>query len=525
MAIGTAADLLQVTRPAERGIPVKQFLNPSAAVLLAGAAGAATMIVELVAGRILVPYLGTSLYTWTSIIGVVLAGVSVGYACGGWLADRARSRQTLGFVFVAGGLACLAVPVMTKIITDTDAFGALPLVPRIVLVTAVIFLAPSSLLGAVLPLVVRLTLTDLALAGSTVGLIYAASALGSIAGTFLTGLVLIERFGTRPTLVALSALLVALGMAVGAWWRTRRGALTTFVALGTYVLVVVALQGKVDAPCIRETSYSCLRVVETTAEGRPVRALLLDRLVHSYNDPDDPRFLTYGYTQMIAEAVAFTARGRDDRAFLFLGGGGYTLPRYILATYARAQADVAEIDPGVTAVAREQLGLRDDPRLGVYHQDARLFLSERRIQAQYDVVVGDVFNDLGIPFHLTTVEFARSVRRALKSDGVYIVNVVDDFQRGAFLRAMVATLRAVWPHVYVLSRGGLYLGSDPTTYVLLASNQPVDRTAFAWQTSVAYMLDEPTVTEYLSRGRQLVLTDDYVPAENLVAPLFFRRAN
>jgi predicted membrane-bound spermidine synthase len=148
-------------------------------------ASGCTLILELVAGRVLAPFVGVSIHTWTSIIGVVLAGISLGNYLGGVLADRAGPARMLAVLLAAGGLASVAV------LPLASGLGALaprsyPLVFRIVLLTTLLFFLPSVLLGMVPPVAIKHALDDLAQAGKVVGRVYAASTVGSLVGTFLT---------------------------------------------------------------------------------------------------------------------------------------------------------------------------------------------------------------------------------------------------------------------------------------------------------------------------------------------------
>jgi len=126
---------------------------------------ACVLVIELIAGRIMAPYVGVSLYTWTSIIGIVLAGMSVGNYLGGVVADRHASRHTLGVIFVAGSVSCLFILVITDLVIGQT--FRLSLLPRIVVYTTAIFLLPSLVLGMVSPLVVKLALADLQRTGNT----------------------------------------------------------------------------------------------------------------------------------------------------------------------------------------------------------------------------------------------------------------------------------------------------------------------------------------------------------------------
>src|SRR5215475_2315693 len=175
--------------------------------LLAFISSFCTLVIELIAGRIMAPYIGVSLYTWTSIIGIVLAGMSAGNFFGGYVADRYASRRTLGLIFIAGCIATLAILVVTSAI-EGRTFG-LSFLPRIVLSIALIFFVPSFVLGMVSPMVVKLALGSLERSGHTVGTIYAASTVGSIVGTFVTGFWLISWLGTRTIVWIVAALLLA----------------------------------------------------------------------------------------------------------------------------------------------------------------------------------------------------------------------------------------------------------------------------------------------------------------------------
>ena len=190
-----------------------------AAYAIVFVASAGTLILEIAAGRLLASYFGVSLYTWTSIIGVVLAGISVGNYLGGTVADLAGTRRTLGLVLATAGMSSLAILPFTTI----DLLGliprALPLVARMVLATGILFFAPSALLGMVSPLVVKLTLANLGHAGHVVGRIYAWSTLGSIAGTLLTGFVLIPWVGTRAVIFGVGVVMLALAAVTGEFFR------------------------------------------------------------------------------------------------------------------------------------------------------------------------------------------------------------------------------------------------------------------------------------------------------------------
>jgi spermidine synthase len=508
--------------------------RPWVAYVVVFLASASTLVLEIAAGRLLAPHIGVSLYTWTSIIGVVLTGISLGNYLGGIVADRAGSRRMLGLLLAAGGLASLAVLPFTT--TDLIGLvpGGLPVVVRIVLLTGLLFFVPSAVLGMVSPVVVKLTLADLGRAGHVVGRIYAWSTLGSIAGTFLTGLVLIPWLGTRSVILGVGVILVALAAATGEFFRRaglRRVADAAVVLLLVIVVAQIHLRGGLGALCYRETSYYCIQVTtERVADGHVFRLLSLDRLVHSYNSIEDPTRLHYGYLQAYAELTAYAAQRSPRLRTLLVGGGGYTLPRYMEVAYPDALLEVAEIDPGVTATAVELLGLSRRTRVVTYNTDAREVVEAKQGSAPYDLIFGDAFNDYQIPYHLTTREFAQKVRNLLKPDGLYLVLVIDRMRGGRFMASLVWTLREVFPHVYVLSDVARTMAPRAQTYVVAASATPLDLDRLRsvqgqgpGGETVVRVMPADAMEDWLRGANPVVLTDDYAPADNLMAPIFLER--
>ena len=499
-------------------------LEPYVIVFTASACG---LIIEIVAGRILAPSIGVSVYTWTSIIGVVLAGISLGNYLGGRIADLQGSQTLLGVILLAAGLSSLSVLPLVNLVSD--AFGSLPIIPRIVLLTATLFFIPSCILGMVTPLVIKLRLRDLSKTGNVVGKVYAISTSGSILGTFLAGFVLIQWIGSRPILVLISLVLVAMALAFGRLWRARIMGPALLAAFGALAIFVLTGHG-IASPCLRESNYFCIKVREETRDGnKVVKVLTLDKLVHSHVSLDDPTLLIYNYEQIFSELASFGGQ-RDPRLrTLSIGGGGYTLPRYLEVTYPQSTVEVIEIDPAVTEVAYEYLGLWADSRIVTFNEDARMVIPDLE-ERRYDIVYGDAFNDLSVPFHLTTVEFNEDVKALLKDDGMYAVNVVDKMRSGNFLRSFVHTMRRSFPYVYVLSDDEAWDNDLRDSYVVVGALRPLASEALR-SASVSMGKSEPIIhfmpaellQSWLGLKRNVLLTDDYVPVENMLAPLFLDR--
>ncbi len=185
------------------------------------------LVLELVAGRILAPEVGVSLDTWTAVIGVVLAGLVLGNWLGGILADRRPGRSVLSLLFLLSAAASALVLAFDSDLEAVAAPFSWPTIVQVTWLTTVVFFLPSVLIGTITPMIIKLSLSSLDVAGRVVGRIRAAAELGAIAGVFLTGFVLIEAFGTRSIIASVAIVLALLGVLSNpvwtlVWSRVRR---------------------------------------------------------------------------------------------------------------------------------------------------------------------------------------------------------------------------------------------------------------------------------------------------------------
>ena len=397
-----------------------------------------------------------------------------------------------------------------------------------VLLSFVLFFLPSFFLGMISPVAVKIAVRDLETTGRVVGKIYAFSTLGSIAGTFITGFYLIANFGTRATLIGTGMVLIGTALILGGFFGRRGIAVSALLAVAAVVIMLwpgeVLLPPQQNAPLepqhlgvihSEESQYYTIAVERTVRDdtGSPLNALHLDHLVHSYSDPFDPSYFEYAYLRVFRDVVDFTARRGPVFRLLFIGGGGYTLPRFIEMQYPAAEIDVVEIDPAVTRVARRYFGIPRDTVIRTINEDARWFAM--RASGPYDVIFIDAFNDLSVPYHLTTREMSARLRTLLAPDGAIVANLIDDPERGQFLASYVRTLEAVFGrgNVVAMAEAPQDLDSARSTFVVIASTEARAIAANAG----AY----PVPPSRLKQG--IVLTDDHAPVDNMLAPLFTER--
>lgn len=498
------------------------------------------MLVELLAFRVVSRCLGSSIYTASSVIGVILGGLAVGGYLGGLAADRFRPTMVLSRLFVLSSVCCLFIPILNNWLSDWSFLWFCTWPQRVALHTLLTFLWPSVCLGAITPVVAKYAVENSARVGRAVGDVYAWGTAGSIVGTFLAGFYLIAALGTDQT-----AYLAAISLAVAGVVFERRywlGVMWTATAIVVVTLAVgpwPSMRARIaeiglrepersDVFFDRDSLYSHVRVIQDPNEPN-ARQLILDKLTHSRFDPQRPNELLYGYERIYAALTHYFAGERKDIRVLILGGGGFTHPRDILRRYPQASVTVVEIDPVVTEAAREAFGLQADTRMNIVHLDGRQYVSDllrrkhngQKIQP-FDFVYLDALNDYNIPFHLTTVEFNAMVKELMAPDGVMLSNVIDVLNMGRFLGAMVQTAKQTFAHTSCFFAADMGTQLDPSareTFVVVATDRPFDATKLAdgpYMDGVKKLaLSQKQLDAVISKNA-MALTDDYAPVEQLL---------
>jgi spermidine synthase len=364
-------------------------------------------------------------------------------------------------------------------------------------------------------MVAALQLRDLRRTGTVVGRLSGIGTLGAIVATFSTGFILVAAFPTSAILLGTGVVLAVTG-AAAMWQRRRAGADRGSLPGGAAALLPVAALLVVLSPdpCQTETEYHCARVTAdpTRSSGR---TLELDTLRHSYVDLLDPLYLEFEYTRAVASVTDAMRPPGQPMTALHVGGGGFTMPRYLAASRPGTRSTVLEIDRGVVELGRQRLGVDRIPDLTVRVGDGRTGLAEQPAGA-YDLVVGDAFGGLAVPWHLTTREVAEQIRRTLRPDGIYAVNVID-YQPDRFARAEATTLRAVFEHVALMAAPDTVDGVTGGNHVLVASRQPLPLAGIAdglAQRGSWVAADEAATARFA--GDAPVLTDDRAPVDQLV---------
>ena len=469
--------------------------------------GACVMTMELVGARVLAPFVGTTITVWTSLIGVILGAMSLGYVVGGKLADKNPKFKVLSLIIGFSGMTMALLAVSKNIALAAIVSLHFSNEVSALISTIILFVVPSFFLAMVSPYAIKLSLTSIESSGQTAGYIYAVSTVGSIAGTFFSGFFLIPMLGSTTILYSVSAVLILLSFAVYIPNKLEKSvaARVLVVILAIYAAFFNNGVSTVFKGAIAEsdTQYGTILVIDRDN----VRNMYIDiaRSSGRYLDSDE---LVFEYTKYYDLALFFNPVAKKVLAF---GGAGYSYPQYFVNKYADKEIDVVELDPKTTELAREYFGLTDNPRLRIFHNDARIFLSNN--ETKYDAILGDAFSSSTPPFQLVTKEANERIYDSLNSNGVYIVNIIDALEGensklfSAYYHTLLQTFSQVL--VFVPRQGGAKTDVRNITFVAL-KNQASDINS-----------DDDYMSLMLDRiydsvpDKSIILTDEYAPVEYL----------
>jgi spermidine synthase len=480
--------------------------------LLVFVVGMSTLGAEIAAARLMAPFFGASTIVWANTIGIVLVALSIGYWLGGRLADRHPHKRGLCMLVLVASLLFAAIPMVADPLLslsvrafDQVSVGAFAgsLFGVLVLVAL-----PVLMMGAAAPWAIRLRIDMVEHSGQVAGRLYAISTVGSLAGTWLSALLLIPLVGTQRTFLffaLLAALVASLGLR--GRWLLAPVAVAALMAVPTGTVKAATDRGGV---VIHEadTTHQYARVVEYP-DGQRNLELNEGQAVHSIYRPDT--VLTGdvwdGYL-----AVPFAVRREPPRTMAILGNGAGTTMRAYGRYFPQTRIDGVEIDGELSDIGREYFDLRDRPEVRLFAEDARPFL--RRSDGGYDAIFVDAYRQPYIPFYLSTIEFFELVRDRLAPGGVLIVNVGHPEGSDELEEVLTATIGEVFPNV---KRDPL----EPTNTLLVASEAEVsaanlEAAAPSLPEDVARLVRQTALRLAPGLEGGEVYTDDRAPVEWLI---------
>ena len=463
--------------------------------------GACVLIIELMGTRILAPYFGSGIYTWSAMIAVTLAALALGYTFGGRLADRIPRADILYSLCLAAGLWTLSTPIMdgpllaaTIKITDI----------RIGILTSscILYFPNLFLLGAICPFVIRLMTRQRETVGSVSGLVFAVSNVGSLSGALGTGFMLIPNYGVQAIFTSCGTLLIALAM-LGNFRPRFIG--YAFVLVSIFISVMLFTGKKTGSTTSIEilgqtpSFYGQLQVIRKHGE----KSLLIDGIGQNYVFDND-NYVTE-YINFIAALPALRQMPiTTQQKALVIGLGAGQLP--MLMQRSGLTVEAVEIDPKVGEMAKKYFNF-ELPGGQIHYMDGRLFLL--RNENTYEYIVLDAFSAEQIASHMLTMEALTETKARLSKTGVLAINVTS-VASGRDIAAMQHTLLAVFPHVRTFSLDG---GNELTSIVFLASTLPVNLTGSDVPLDKSQLADANRFIsgEMPELDSDILLTDDFNP--------------
>lgn len=482
-------------------------------------AGMSVMAVELGASRLLAPYFSSSQIVWTIIIGTIMIAMALGNIWGGKNADKNPNPDKLYMRLIIAAIWIAAIPLLGKYVIIGISGILVLTVNNNFLVLAgfaacmVIFVFPLFLLGTVTPSLVKYTVESLDDSGKTVGTLGAFNTIGSIVGTFTPTFITIPAVGTSITFLIFSGILLLLGLVYFISKREKKAVCGLVSAL----FIVCSIWGNSDSFAFwekdlvyeGESIYNYLQVKETDDSVILSTNVLFG--VQSILKKDDSLTGMY-YDYAMAAPIMAGAEKKDKVDILILGMGTGTYAKQCLKYFDNVTVEGVEIDEKITDLAEEYFQLPKDVKVTTY--DGRAYL--QATDKKYDVIMVDAYQDITIPFQMSSVEFFTMVKEHLTEDGVMVVNMnMHSEEEGNINDYLADTIANVFQHVYTAKVSG------STNQELFATQNEAAVDLFAKnivnlkETELLEMMNMVNAKlEVYEKGNYL-LTDDKAPVEVL----------
>lgn len=378
-------------------------------------AGMSVMAVELGASRLMAPYFSSSQIVWTVIIGVIMIAMAIGNVWGGKLADKSATPDKLYRRLIIAAIWIALIPFVGRYLIAGISLLLALFVTKNFLVWAalaaclVIFAFPCVLLGTVTPSLTRFTVDNLDDTGKTVGRLNALNTIGSIIGTFVPTFVTIPAVGTAATFLIFSGVLAAIGIAY--FMFEKKKSVPGIVSVLLIIGLCFALPGysfafwENDLALEDESIYNYLQVQDDTKRTTLSTNVLFG--VQSVQVKGNALTgMYYDYALAAPCMAGMDGTDNENRSVMILGMGSGTYASYCTRYFPGASVQGAEIDKKIADIATDYFGLPGSVTVAV--EDGRAYLAASK--EKFDVIMVDAYQDITIPFQLSSVEFSMKCR-------------------------------------------------------------------------------------------------------------------
>ena len=475
--------------------------------------GALTMILELIAARILSPYVGSSNLIWTTIIGIMLTSMSIGYWIGGKIADKNKENDIniLSNYLLISAIATSFIPILEVKFIDVLSQFSNNLIFVAIICATVTFGIPSFLLATVSPIAVKIKNSSMDNVGTTSGKISSLSTIGSIFGTFFAGFILIPNLGVRNIILGSSIVLWILSA-----YLFNKKDKKYYILMIVELIIIVGLNllggyffssSHPEIVSDVDSEYSRIWVTEIEVGENKYKTLQVDTGLESYMNQETgemgARYLSY--------YDLFEYYHKDAENALMIGGAAYTYPMHYLKKFDNKKIDVVEIDEKMTQIAEEEFGLdKNNPNLGLITQDGRSYLNYN--EKKYDTVLIDAFKGLNAPFELTTYEAMKEVYDSLNENGTVITNIISSIEgeNADFIKYEYSTYKAIFDDVKIYKVNPEHSNDEEQNLILVGIKGSLDINNDK-EEEYRELLDNEI--EGFTSDKQIV-TDNYAPIGN-----------
>ncbi len=473
--------------------------------------GAIEMGLELLASRILSPYVGSSNVVWTSIIGIILASMSLGYWYGGKKAEENAGKDKLAEILLEATFFTSLIPLFETLFVKKIAGLSNNLIFSAIICAISVFSIPSFLLAMVSPIAVKIKTEKTADVGTSSGGISALSTLGSIIGTFFMGFVLIPHIGVSNINIGITLILTIMSIIIRENRDKKYFYLVVFIVSLSAICIItgkyIFKKSNPDIILDTDSQYSRIWVTNVKNQNGNYKTLQVDMGLESYLDTNT--------NEMGAEYLKFydlfDYYNKNAKNTLLIGGAAYTYPMHYLNKYSDKNIDVVEIDDKMTKIAEEEFGLNlNDERIKVYSQDGRSFFNYSK--NKYDTILIDAFKGLNIPFELTTYEALENAKTLLNDNGLVITNIISgiDGNGADFLKYEYATYKAVFDDVKLFKVKDVRTTEESQNLILVGIKGELN-VSEERKNEFSYLLDRE-ITGFESDKK--IVTDDFAPIGN-----------
>lgn len=472
--------------------------------------GAMGMIIELVAARVLSPYVGSSNLIWTTIIGIILTFMSLGYWIGGKIADKKQDIKELAEFICITAIAISLIPILETLIVNAFIQIIEARIIVAIISSIILFGIPSFMLATVSPIAVKLKNNELHEVGQVSGKISSLSTIGSIFGTFFAGFVLIPNIGVSNIILGSSVMLFILSIFI---YSKKEKKYILFMIIALILILTFYAIGKnifknAHPDIIKDidSEYSRIWVKSVkTANNGTYKVLQVDTGTESYIKETGEMGAEY-----LKYYDLFEYYNKDANNTLMIGGAAYTYPKHYLNKYENNKISVVEIDEKMTQIAEEEFGLdTSNKNLSIYHQDGRSYINTSK--EKYDTILIDAFKGFNAPFELTTYEAMIKAKEMLNENGMVITNIISSLEGkdSKFIKYEYATYKAVFDEVKVFAVNSDVKEQQQNIILIGIKGSP--KINEEKQNEYKYLLDRE-IAEYESDKK--VVTDDFAPIGN-----------